>query len=660
MPLLLPAIALVFYLFLTPYYLYHSGQLHYFLYAFHQADPAFLARDWLVTQTANPHPFFASFIAVLKSSGNLPWTLFLIHVLQYFLMLAGIVNLARAISRNPRVPILVLVLFLFYFSDGLGQETLYSAMVQPADIGKLFYLFSLAALFRRQILRMWVFLGLTGLFDFLSGVEGFLILLTMSVIARRPSGRRSNLKHGIASPATELWRARNDVFRMAAGFFLFLICFSPSLVSLLKHFSFSGTFGDREIWKVLFNFRGPHHYRIPTFEAAHIFRVLFPLFFLFAPETSIEKMEKLGKARFYAAILLFFCLLAVASIEWVCFPALTQLRFLRLSPFLAVLGLILLSIRIIQAAGHWGQASLPAQKPEKSNPAPLCWAGTTLAVLFLERDSRLFIPLSLFLIFMWNVFPCHSDEPMSKRDYFARRPFDGGLAMTVWTALLFLVPAGLYLARGRGGEFALDFFLGFSLLFLLKIKTERQEIRVFQMVFCFFLPAFFLRAAFPARVPVHALEIAPEPPLLRENPLYKETLDWVRARTAKDALLLSPPYLDGVRFFGERAIVVDFHANPYGLAEVREWKERLETVTQTHSLETWDPHGGNTEPQREALRKGYLGLSAEKVEEIAARYGADYFLTESEYAGTEALLERGYKLVFKNSAYFIFELQSPS
>src|SRR6185503_9583761 len=38
--------------------------------------------------------------------------------------------------------------------------------------------------------------------------------------------------------------------------------------------------------------------------------------------------------------------------------------------------------------------------------------------------------------------------------------------------------------------------------------------------------------------------------------------DWIRANTARDAVLLTPPDLDGVRFFAQRAIVVDWKCSP--------------------------------------------------------------------------------------------------
>lgn len=602
-------ILLIFFLSIVPYSRYSSGQVHYFLYSFHQLDSNFLSRDWLVTQTANPHPFFSSFIALLKSFGNLPLALFGIHVLQFFFFIIGILRLCRIFSKDSRVAILVFCFLLFYFSDGLGQETIYSAIVQPADLGKLFYLFSLTALFQRKILETWIFLGLTALFDFLSGVEGSLLLLIFWAFQGRDWSRK----------------------RMAVGFSLFSLFCLPNLLPILKNFSPWDSFSSGEILKMLFNFRGPHHYRISNFELAYIFRVLFPVCFVFLAKPWVKKEKVSYRAFHFISWLLFFCFLAVASIEWFYFPTLTQLRFFRLSPFLLIVGLIFLSLTLIEEIDA-----------RQSFGAFL--AVVTLALLFLEKDSRLFVPLSLFLVVFWSI---RSKIPWEKMGLFQK---------IFLAAILLSVPAILYLARGRGVELVLDAFLGLLFLVLLKIKPNRVMTRAGLAFFLIGLPVLSFHWLFPERLSFHPIQIAPPPPLRQENPDLAEALDWIRTNTPHEALFLSPPHLDGIRFFGERAIVVDFHANPYGAREIREWKGRLEAVTRTKDLEKWVPRGGNTNPQREFLRKGYLRLGAAQVEKIARRFGADYFLTESSFPETESLARRGHPLVFNNSSYLIFRL----
>lgn len=597
--ILTTSLALVFFLILVPYHLYFSGELHYFLYAFHLVDPKLFARDWLVTQTANPHPFFASLIALLKSLGDLPLALFAIHVAQFFFLVLGILRLSTLLTKDSRTGPLVLALLLFYFSDGLGQETLYSAIVQPADLGKLFYLFSLIALFQERILQSWALLGLTALFDFLSGAEGFLLLSSFWLI-----------------------RARHwNFWKVATGFFLFLVFSSPSLLAILRNFSPFDSFHSPEALQTLFNFRGPHHYRIGTFELAHVFRVLFPLFFLLVGNKQNDKES--SNVRFYAASLSFLCLLAAASIEWFYVAPIVQLRFLRLSPFLLILGLIYLAFRLIQ---EWDSKTFSGR----------ILAGVTLAVLFLEKDSRLFVPLSLFLVVLWSF----------------RRAMPFSLLIAS-----FAVPLVFYVAWGRETELILDVSLSLALLFLLKLKTNRTPVRILFTLLVLGIPSLALHQIYPERIDFHPIQIAPPSPFLAENPDLEEVLRWIRNNTPKDAQLISPPYQDGIRFFSERAIVADFHANPYGAREVREWMRRLEALSQTESLEKWIPSTGDTTPQRALLRRGYLGLSAARVEELGQQFSADYFLTESDYQDKQSLIDQGHRIVFENSSYLFFQLK---
>ena len=610
--ILVACVAWAFFLTLVPYQLYFSGQLHYFLYAFHLLDPHLFARDWLVVQTTNPHPFFAFFIAGLKSLGNLPLALFVIHGLQLFLVIVGVLNLSRTLTKDSRVGLLVLSLLLFYFSDGLGQETLYSAIVQPADIGKLFYLFSLVALFEEKILLSWIFLGCTSLFDFLSGMEGLLLFLFLWVV----EGKNWPLK------------------RMVLGFVSFLLLGSPSFIAILKNFSPWDALVSPELLKLLFNFRGPHHYRIGTFELAHVFRVFFPLTFLVGAHPSIEKDRCQTLVRFYVALLLSLCLAAAASIEWFYFPLITQLRLFRLSPFLLILGLIFMSRALVAA---W----------DRPNILGKVLAGVTLAVLFLEKDSRLFVPLSLFLVFTWQVECAFASTSSAKN-------LKGFLA-----PLFLVVPFLLYWRVGRGWEGAFDLFLALAILFSLATKCGRPFLQVLLAVLVMGVPALGFHFCFPKRFPFHSLQLTPPLPLSSRDPGLEQTLAWIRTHSPQDAILLTPPSLDGIRFFTERAIVVDFHANPYRAKEVKEWKERLEAVSGIRGLEKWVPQGADTQSQRDLLRKGYLHLRAAQVEDIARRYGASYFLTESSYAERDELVRRGYRLVLETPSSLLFELTLP-
>jgi len=595
--ILLTGVLFFFLLTLVPYHVYHSGQLHYFLYALHQNHPDLFARDWLVTQTANPHPFFSAFIAFFEASGHLTPALFGIRLLQLLLLVWGLLRLSGLFSKDRRSAVLLFCFLLFYFSDGLGQETLYSSIVQPADLGKLFFLFSLTFLLEGKLAATGAFLGLTALFDFLSGVEGFILLVIFWLFGER----------------------KKTVWQMAAGLFLFLLLASPNLVPLLGNFSFHESAPAADFQKLFFNFRGPHHYRITNFELAHVFRVLFPLYFLFFTSAGVEDERIRKKIRLYATLLLSLCALAIVSMEWIYLPSLVQFRFLRLSPFLLILGLAALATMLIHETTRGGRIGI-------------LLSAVTIASLFLEKDARIFLPIAAVLVLAWSF----------------RR-----MAIVSLATVSIL---GLYLFRGRGWEFVFDFSLGLGLTLLLRLKPSKGSAQAFWALFFLGLPALGFQAIFPNRISFHPIQLAPPSPLFQDNAELREVLEWIRKHTPREAVLLTPPDQDGIRFFSERSIVVDFHANPYGAREVWEWKKRLEAVSGLAELEKWNPTGGNTNAQRESLRKGYLKLTASGVESLAGRYGANYFLTEASYAERKSLLERRHRLVFQNARYLVFQI----
>lgn len=585
-----------FLLTLVPYSVYNSGQLHYFLYSLHQVDPELFAKDWLVTQTVNIHLFFSTFIAWLMRAGDLAAGLFVVRILQLLFLVIGLLRLCRTLTKDWRVGPLVFVFLLFYFSDGLGQETLYSAIVQPADLGKLFYLFSLISLLEEKWISTGTLLGLTGLFDFLSGVEGALIAFIFWIFQER----------------------KRPLKEAALSLFLFLLLASPNLFSLFQNFSPFGSLPEGDFQKLFFNFRGPHHYRFANFEIAHVARVLFPLYFLFfVPKLFRKEMET--RIRFYTTVLLSLAVLAIISIEWVYWPTVVQFRFLRLSPFLLILGLVALAASLLREA-------------ESGKPEKFLLAGLTITVLFLEKDARLFIPLSFALILL--------------RQFRSKAVLAGG----------FVFIGLIYLLRGRGWELGLDVLLAAFLVFLLRKKPARPVIQAGWAFVLLGVPAVVFHLIFPERVSFHPIQVSPPSPIFQSNIPLKEALEWIRENTPMDAVLLTPPNQDGIRFFTERAIVVDFHANPYRPKEVWEWKERLEAVSGSTGLEKWNPSGGNTNAQREFLRKGYLNLSLDEVEKMAKRFGADYFLTEAGYQGKEAFVKRGHRLVFENPKYLVFQI----
>ncbi|MEO6598415.1 MAG: DUF6798 domain-containing protein [Polyangiaceae bacterium] len=86
---------------------------------------------------------------------------------------------------------------------------------------------------------------------------------------------------------------------------------------------------------------------------------------------------------------------------------------------------------------------------------------------------------------------------------------------------------------------------------------------------------------------------------------------WLREKSPKDALYLTPPDLEGTRFLGQRAIVVDWKAVPLIPTELLGWYERLCDVTGRRVRSSGD-------------LGGYNSLDGERLALLVSKYHPDY------------------------------------
>jgi len=603
--------ALLFFLCLIPYHFLSSVQLAYFPHALHQAFPDYLNRDWLITQSTTPHPFFTSLVSIFYRHEILPAALYTLYVLQIFLLIIALTFLTRSFTKDNRPLLLVLLLLLYYFCDGLGQSTLFSSIVQPTDMAVPFYLFSIGYLIRGRLAPSCFFLGLSGLFHIHFATNGLIVLILYGLC----DGFRK-------------WR----LWEITSGLALFLILISPNIIPIIRHFDFNEPAMKPEIFRIFFDFRSPHHYRPSTFELSHVVRVLFPLFFLTVP-LPIQRGEAGRRVSVYTGIVVTLCLIAALSTEVFYFPTIARLFLFRLSPFLLVIGLTFL-------------ASAICDQMDRKNLAGFFLVTLTFACLFLEKDSRLFIPLSAYLILLWTLWP--------RVERLFHRPF----ALKLSLGLILLMPCFLaFISRNRTLECLLNLSLGAILYVLLQWPIKRWIPVFLWTVLILGIPSIALPKGHTFHLPLHHFNPNSSPLAFERDPPLAETLRWIQANTEKDVIFLTPPYLAGLRLLARRAIVVDWHAHPFDARGLKEWKERLETVSQTKSLENWRQWRERGISQAEFLRQGYLTLTVDQILSMAARYDATYFLTEAVHPVRDFLIAGGHTLVFENSSYLLFQIQ---
>jgi uncharacterized protein DUF6798 len=128
--------------------------------------------------------------------------------------------------------------------------------------------------------------------------------------------------------------------------------------------------------------------------------------------------------------------------------------------------------------------------------------------------------------------------------------------------------------------------------------------------------------------------------LLREDGGKNDELyRWLREKSPKDAIYLTPPDLEGARFLGQRAIVVDWKAVPLIPTELLGWYERLCDVTGRQVKGSGDMAGyGSLDPERLAL--------------IVSKYHPDYLVLRR---GAERRFQ-GLPMVYQNSGYSVLKV----
>jgi uncharacterized protein DUF6798/dolichyl-phosphate-mannose-protein mannosyltransferase len=125
----------------------------------------------------------------------------------------------------------------------------------------------------------------------------------------------------------------------------------------------------------------------------------------------------------------------------------------------------------------------------------------------------------------------------------------------------------------------------------------------------------------------------------RNDELYR----WLREKSPKDAIYLTPPDLEGARFLGQRAIVVDWKAVPLIPTELLGWYERLCDVTGREVKSAGD-------------MGGYNSLDPERLAQIVNKYHPEYVVLRH---GAERRFP-DLPVAYKNSGYSVLKIVAPS
>jgi hypothetical protein len=117
---------------------------------------------------------------------------------------------------------------------------------------------------------------------------------------------------------------------------------------------------------------------------------------------------------------------------------------------------------------------------------------------------------------------------------------------------------------------------------------------------------------------------------------------WMRERSPKDALFLTPPEEPSLRLLGERSIVVDWKSPPALPNEVLEWYRRVGDVV------------GRSDVRGEKDLEGYARLDPARLEALRRRYGFDFAVIRREHTEPFA----AYPRAFENGEFVVLRMNS--
>ncbi|MES1179304.1 MAG: DUF6798 domain-containing protein [Myxococcales bacterium] len=127
--------------------------------------------------------------------------------------------------------------------------------------------------------------------------------------------------------------------------------------------------------------------------------------------------------------------------------------------------------------------------------------------------------------------------------------------------------------------------------------------------------------------------------LKEERGATQDLYRWLREKSPKDALYLTPPDLEGTRFMGQRAIVVDWKAVPLIPTELLGWYERLCDVTGRHVGGTGD-------------LGGYNSIDRQRLALLVSKYHPDYVVLRRGGEGRFTELP----VIYQNGAYSVLKI----
>lgn len=491
-------------------------------------DGDYLKNDFFVNASEGfgPRYYYAHFVAFIARLGGIPGALFLLTLLANTGI--ALVSFQAGSSLFPKVKhagLLASALAISVPIFEMGSDlSIYGNYLTP---GLLISPLILAAIWKGwegKYLLAAVLAGIASIFHVLYGLETGLLVLAACFFQNIIQKNNRGLLKIVGSGAI-LW--------------------AFSLITLLPYLQLEKTLTNEEFIEILAYFRHPHHYLPSHFflKYQNILPALLSLLVLWKA-WGIRK-QRLPEGRNPANWLLMFG------------------TFLFLSLFAGWIMVEVFPSRLFATAQLWRLLNLYKW-------IFLILVGGSLGILMEKANP---FEKAYILLSQIHIFPLLFLHGIASKTGKIRPPFRGWFSMAISLLAAYL----LVLFMDLPITVLLMSFLFAAWLIAIVVLPKIWGRMVLAAVVVFTLAQLtFLPGALPPAISQHSNKIL-KPQIL--TPDYPEEVmqmaKIVKEQTFGDAVILSPPGFGGLRIVGERALVVDFKAFPFGDQAIREWHERV-------------------------------------------------------------------------------------
>ncbi len=543
-------------------------------------DPGLLANDWF-TSTLPHHPNAIRFLAWIGHLAPLPSVMLVLHLLVLFLLLTVTYRTCRLLFADWRVFLVAVFLFLRWSTGGLGGNGLWAPYLLPHNATVPVALLAFYFALRDRPVIAALVAGAATWMHVQLGAQTMLVLGLGMLLGWRRIGLRP----------------------MALAGSLYLLVAAPAIVpQWLFYVGQPSPLSASEFAQINAVIRQPHHLAPFSWAGAEYYRFLLVL--LMAALAGRWRRYPDRHALHWFVAVAALCLIGTIFVEILPVKLVLKLQLFRVTIFVKFFA-VLYAARFLLA--------------ELDEPG---WLRKFCVLAILVYVNYTVIGICLALLIAWR----------QKRVW--------GWGMAVFAAGC--IAGFAMVATASLGKPLPMFWHSFGMT-TTGLASAALALAVLAGIICQY-PRL-VAAALLALVAVERAR-AGLPPLAYDHLIADEWYLFcrdVRAATPRDALVITPPHLEGFQMFAERAQVGDFKCFPFGERDMLEWKRRLEDLSGGAELRCsgWVDCASQ-------LAGNYLRLREADFVRLAGKYGAGYVVAaHGQRLAFPELIRRGDYILYR-------------